>query len=118
MNEKENEFERKEERRQEFKENYAREKLWEAIRCLINEGPLIDRINESNYFVMRLTPEHFPDELVPKFLIVRENAKRAHCEAHGSASGDLMSSEELRETAESILALYVSLKGGITAKGP
>lgn len=93
--------------------DYAKEKLWQAIGCLIGDGNLAERLGNSHTFIVRLAPVHFPDNLLPDFLAVKELTARATSREQGLPNAASLSSEEMVETANMILSLYVRLKGGI-----
>lgn len=92
---------------------YAKEKLWQAIGCLVDDGSLAKRLQNSHMFIVRLMPVHFPDNLLPDFLTVKEITARATSHAQGVSDAKSLSSEEMVEAANMILSLYVRLKGGI-----
>ena len=42
--------------------SYAQEKLYEAVLCLISEGPLRRRLAAAALYIIRLMPAHFYEQ--------------------------------------------------------
>ncbi len=99
---------------------YTREKLWQALGCLIQEGALQRRLAGATNFIIRLDAKNFPDELLPRFLKVQKVLFRNSAETNGIHDGSNpapLTKAELEEAADGVLALFVKLKGGISLAG-
>jgi hypothetical protein len=95
------------------KQDYAREKLWQCLECLIGSGTLKQRLNWANDFYRRLMKVHFPDRLHNDFLELEGVLNVNSAELAGVPTDKRLSNAGAKKAASAILRLYVELRGGI-----
>lgn len=80
---------------------YAREKLYQALRSLLTDRSIQDRLAGASTYLLRLKASDFPKEQAEEFeAIMNELSKQP-------------TSDEGAKLADRILSLYIQLRGGI-----
>jgi hypothetical protein len=97
--------------------SYAQEKLYEAVLCLISEGPLRKRLAAAAIYIIRLMPGHFSNSKHLKaWEQVRDDLTWVVAETGDDGKIDAtikrMIDEDARKAAEAILSLYHNVSGG------
>lgn len=99
--------------------SYGREKLWQAVDCLVSgTGSIQERLESAALYLIRLEPnnDEMPKELHLELeAILLDLTKMAAKGDEGKISATLrfMSDEEGSKLAGRIFSLYVHLHGGI-----
>jgi hypothetical protein len=104
----------------EMSTGHVRQRLWQAINCLVGDGPIQARLAFAVDNLVSLPPpelEHLPTELRERFDAVKAHLTKHPAEKAGEgsilASARKMTSEEGVELAKEIVSIYVKLRGGI-----
>jgi len=95
--------------------SYARQKLWEALRCLVDEGPLRARLTYTIVPLLQLTAiGDLKDPLASKIKsICDELDKSPSMIGEHYLPRSHISPKRARKIAEEILHLYVEASGGL-----
>ena len=97
--------------------SYAQEKFYQALTCLISEGPLRKRLAYAAQYLIRLTPQHFANsdhlkawERIRDKLTWVDAGRRD--DGNIDATTKRMIDEDAKRIAMKILDLYQELSGG------
>jgi hypothetical protein len=93
---------------------YARQKLWQAVDCLVGDGPLRLRLGYAYTTLLILNADNdLPAELRDRFTALMQALDaRADNEAHGPVTINTRAPKAGRLAGE-VLSLYIALRGGI-----
>ena len=97
--------------------SYAQEKLYEAMLCLISDGPLRKRLAGAALYVIRLMPAHFANsEHLKAWQQIRDDLTWVEAgpgdEGNIDATIKRMIDDDVRNAATAIFSLYHNLSGG------
>ena len=97
--------------------SYAQKKLYEAVYCLVSEGPLRKRLDFAAHHIIQLQPQHFANsEDLKAWERIRESVTWAPADYEGEGQIESttrrMIDQDASQAAEDILALFLALSGG------
>jgi hypothetical protein len=97
--------------------SYAEEKFYQALTCLISEGPLRGRLAYAAQYLVRLQPAHFKDaEHLKAWERIKEDLTWAEADHRGegkiSATTKRMIDHDAHRVATKILHLFQKLSSG------
>jgi hypothetical protein len=83
--------------------DYACRKLYEALDCLVADGPIQDRLRGAALHLVNINSEELPEETQRDFIEVKQQLSMA--------LADSLSQEESIRIARKLLSLYRSMSG-------
>lgn len=97
--------------------SYAQKKLFEAVYCLVSEGPLRKRLAGAGNYIVQLQPQNFTNsEHLKAWERIRESLTWVPGDYEGEgqikSTTRRMIDKDASQAAEDILALFLKLSGG------
>ena len=83
--------------------DYACRKLYEALDCLVADGPIEDRLRGAALHVVNINSEELPEETQRDFAELKQKLSMV--------LGDFLSNEESIRIARNLLSLYRNMSG-------
>jgi hypothetical protein len=96
-----------------FKHDYAKEKLWQALDSLVGAGDIQLRLTYAAEYLMRLQPRDLPSDKRAEFEELIATFTKTPLSDNAGVTARLVSSEDGTKLARQILSLYIDIRGGI-----
>jgi hypothetical protein len=94
--------------------HYTRQKLWEAVNVLVGDGSMAARLGYAQGYLLVLRPEQdFPESMREKFATLMDTLRRHSVTSRTEPTRINLKHPESDRAAETILGMYVELKGGL-----
>ena len=95
--------------------DYAREKLYQAIDCLVGAGSIQERLIWAANCLISLTSDDFPEEERQTFEDLWSELTRYPNDHAGAITDSVnrLHEEEATKVARGIFSLYITIRGGI-----
>jgi hypothetical protein len=94
-------------------DDYARQKLFEALYALVGDGTIDKRLTFAADYVITLQPNQIPTSIAEEFEAVRDKLTKTPLTHERGYTLRNITTEEGEKLAQRILGMFVTLMGGL-----